>query len=412
MHETGPPPDASADPAPQAAAPPPHVPGYAIRKRLGQGGMATVYLATQQSLDRPVAIKVMAHAALRDEVARQRFENEARTIARLAHPNIVAIHEIGRTDDGRMYHVMSYLPNGDLSRHDLRGDPARIAAVLRALLAALGHAHARGIVHRDVKRENVLFDADLRPLLTDFGIATSPAPDTTRLTSAGTTLGSGGYMAPEQARGAMVDARADLYSVGVLAYELLTGTLPYRSDDGLALALMHAQDPIPRLPSKLRHWQAFIDTAMAKAPEQRYADADAMRAALDAIPVSTPVATDAADRRARGLLALAAITLLAVLGFAVFAFSSDDDVPAEPQVAEATAPEPVPEEASPQEAAPPADTTPAPIEATPPPATEPATEPVADKPPEAAPAPEQKRPTLRERARRAKGKVKKWLRDD
>jgi serine/threonine protein kinase len=260
----------------------PNIPGYRFRKRLGQGGMATVYLATQESLDRPVSIKVMARDGLRDETSMQRFENEARTIAKLGHSGIVGIHEIGRTGDGRMYYVMPYLPNGDLSQRDLRNDQAQIANVLRALLTALGYAHSHGIVHRDVKEENVLFDAHDRPLLTDFGIARSKA-DTSRLTRDGLSVGSSGFMAPEQARGEEVDGRADLYSVGVLTYALLTGHLPFRATDPLALAIMHAQDPVPRLPPEKSHWQGFINRAMAKSPEQRFANAAQMLQALDLV---------------------------------------------------------------------------------------------------------------------------------
>lgn len=260
----------------------PRIPGYRIGKRLGRGGMATVYLATQESLDRPVSIKVMAGDGLADEVARQRFENEARTIARLSHPNIVAIHEVGRTDDGRMFYVMPYLPNGDLTQRDLRGDGERVAGILRALLSALGYAHARGIIHRDVKRENVLFDGDDRPLLADFGIALVRNDDT-RLTTLGHAVGSTSYMSPEQARGEVVDGRTDLYAVGVLAYELLVGRLPFAATDALAMAVMHAQDPIPRLPAELRTWQAFIDQAMAKSRDARFSNASAMLQALDAI---------------------------------------------------------------------------------------------------------------------------------
>jgi len=260
----------------------PSIPGYRILKKLGQGGMATVYLATQQSLDRPVSIKVMEREALQDETSKQRFENEARTIAKLSHPGIVGIHEVGRTSDGRMYYIMPYLANGDLAQRDLRGDESRIVDVLRTLLSALDYAHARGFVHRDVKRENVLFDADNRPLLTDFGIALSKS-DTVRITTAGLAVGSSAYMAPEQARGDVVDARADLYSVGVLAYELLTGELPFQSSDALAMALMHAQDPVPRLPPAKIHWQGFIDRAMAKSPDRRYASSSQMLAALDRI---------------------------------------------------------------------------------------------------------------------------------
>ncbi|KFN45073.1 serine/threonine-protein kinase [Arenimonas oryziterrae] len=260
----------------------PGIPGYRFERRLGSGGMATVYLAIQESLDRPVAIKVTERHALQDETSKQRFENEARTIAKLSHTGIVGIHEVGRTNDGRMYYIMPHLANGDLSQRDLRDDETQIKDVLRVLLQALGYAHVQGIVHRDVKEENVLFDAQDRPHLTDFGIATSKR-DTSRLTSAGLSVGSSGYMAPEQARGEEVDGRADLYSVGVLAYSLLTGDLPFRSPDALGLALMHANDAIPRLPADKRHWQSFIDRAMAKSPAQRFGSAEQMLQALEKI---------------------------------------------------------------------------------------------------------------------------------
>ena len=260
----------------------PQIPGYRIRKRLGEGGMAAVYLATQESLDRPVAIKVMESAGLKDEVSKQRFENEARTIAQLSHPCIVAIYEVGRTSDGRMYYIMPFLANGDLGQRDLRNDETAILRVLRALLSALDYAHQRGIVHRDVKAANVLYDVADRPLLTDFGIATSRR-DTSRITTAGLAVGSSGYMAPEQARGDVVDGRADLYSVGVLAFELLTGRLPYQAPDALALALLHAQSPTPPLPANKRHWQFFIDKAMAKSPDQRFRDARQMLDATNRI---------------------------------------------------------------------------------------------------------------------------------
>lgn len=260
----------------------PGVPGYRVVRRLGQGGMATVYLAVQESLDRQVAIKVMATIASADEQHAHRFEHEARTIGKLEHPAIVNIHEVGRTDEGQLYYVMPYLSRGDLSHRSLGDDEPRVLEILRALLDALAYAHARGIVHRDVKAENVLFDSSDRPLLADFGIALSKRA-ATRLTTAGMTLGSGGYMAPEQARGEEVDHRADLYSVGVLAYELLTGELPYQSEEPLALAMMHGHDPIPRLPREKRHWQPFIDRAMAKAPERRFKNARLMQRALDPV---------------------------------------------------------------------------------------------------------------------------------
>ncbi|MBS0576890.1 MAG: protein kinase [Proteobacteria bacterium] len=300
----------------------PEIPGYRVIRKLGRGGMAEVYLANQLALDREVSVKVMERGALADETSMQRFENEARTIARLSHPNIVAIHEIGRTADGRLYYTMPFLPNGDLAQRDLGHDDTRIIHILRTLLSALDYAHQRGIVHRDVKLENVLFDADDRPLLADFGIALSRHEDV-RITTAGFAVGSAGYMAPEQARGDAVDARADLYSVGVLTWELLTGELPFRSTDPLALALMHAQKDIPRLPAAKKHWQGFIDTAMAKDPAQRFGNARQMLDTLDRIgrrsgplrlrPMPVRNAS-AAPSPARRLALIGAIAALAVAG--------------------------------------------------------------------------------------------------
>jgi formylglycine-generating enzyme required for sulfatase activity/tRNA A-37 threonylcarbamoyl transferase component Bud32 len=306
----------------------PRIPGYRFLRRLGQGGMATVYLAIQESLDRPVSIKVMELESLQDEVSKQRFEHEARTIAKITHPCIVSIYEVGRTVDGQMYYIMPYLPNGDLAQRDLTHNEPRIIEVLRALLSGLEYAHARGIVHRDVKEENVLFDSADRPLLTDFGIALSKR-DTSRITTAGLAVGSSGYMAPEQARGEVVDGRADLYSVGVLAYELLVGELPFNSPEPLAMALMHAQKPVPRLPPEKRHWQEFIDKAMEKSPEHRYRNAQQMLHALERISLRTssnPVSrllleldTFVATRPWRQPWAWAALgAVLIVLGLFVF----------------------------------------------------------------------------------------------
>lgn len=270
----------SADPKPL-----PEVPGYRLSRVIGHGGMSTVWAGTQLSLSREVAVKVMLPDALADEVSRKRFENEARTIARLEHPHIVGIHEVGRTRDGLPWYSMPYLPRGHVGQRDFRNDEVRIREILRALLSALGFAHARGVVHRDVKAENVLFDEADRPLLADFGIALRRGHGT-RVTMTGLAVGSTAYMAPEQARGQQVDHRADLYSVGVLAWEMLTGELPYKADDALAMAIMHAQNPLPKLPPHLRHWQRFIDRAMAKSPGRRFHDARQMLAALDAVPAA------------------------------------------------------------------------------------------------------------------------------
>ncbi len=326
----------------------PDIPGYRVMRRIGKGGMSFVYLAVQESLDRQVAIKITAPEILRDEISKQRFEQEARTIAKLEHPCIVGIYEVGRSPQGLMYYVMPYLSKGHLGQRDLRNDEPRIIAVLRSLLSALGYAHTRGIVHRDVKAENVLFDNADRPVLADFGIAL-PFRSSTRITNVGFAVGSAAYMAPEQARGDNVDGRADLYAVGVLAYEMVTGHLPFQANDALALAVMHAHDPIPPLPSNRRHWQPFISLAMAKTKEQRFRNAEQMLSALDelerrqrlgagATPAATPPelaspamgrSTGEAPATARPLGRWVGITAtaLALVGGAAWWTASRDSAP-------------------------------------------------------------------------------------
>jgi hypothetical protein len=260
----------------------PRIAGYEITQRLGRGGMADVYLGTQLSLSRPVAIKVLTAERAHGEETVARFEHEARTIARLDHPYIVSIFDVGRTAGGRLYYTMPYLPRGDLAAHDLHGNEAEIATIVRALCRALAYAHELGIVHRDVKPENVLFDHLDRPLLADFGIALT-THETMRVTREGSTIGSSGYMSPEQARGFAIDGRADLYSLGVVTYELLSGDLPFHGPDTLSMALAHVEQPIPRLPLEYRRWQSFIDKAMAKDAADRFQSAAQMEAALDVI---------------------------------------------------------------------------------------------------------------------------------
>jgi len=265
-----------------AATPTFDIPGYRIVRPLGEGGMATVYLALQTALGRQVAIKVLAVQRAPSEELVRRFEQETRLIARLDHPHIVSIYEVGRTSTGQLYYTMPYLPNGDLAARDLREDQTGIVAVMRALCQALAYAHDQGIVHRDVKPENVLFDKLDRPLLADFGIALATHSDV-RVTREGATLGSTGYMSPEQARGLAIDGRSDLYSLGVLCYELVAGELPFQGPDALAVALAHVENPVPRLSPTRRHWQALIDRALAKDPAERFQSAAELLEALDAV---------------------------------------------------------------------------------------------------------------------------------
>lgn len=299
----------------------PTIQGYRLLRVLGDGGMSTVYLAEQASLGREVALKLMRPEALEDEVSRRRFENETRTIARLRHPNIVGIHDVGRSGDGLPWFTMPYLARGHLGQRDYAGNEDAVRHILRSLLDALDYAHGRGVVHRDVKPENVMFDDGDRPLLTDFGIAQRRGYGS-RVTHAGFAVGSTAYMPPEQARGEAVDPRADLYSVGVLGWEKLTGRLPYVAGDALSMALQHVQNPIPRLPARYRHWQRFFDRALAKSPDKRFADARQMREALADVPTpATGLRSDVGDVFAafranfRPLRTLAALALVAVLGF-------------------------------------------------------------------------------------------------
>ena len=316
----------------------PQIDGYRILRVIGHGGMSTVYLAEQTSLGRKVALKVMLPEALADEVSRGRFENEARIIARLEHPNIVGIHEVGRTADGLPFYSMPYLARGHLAQRNLRGDQQKVAAILRALLPALDYAHVRGVVHRDVKAENVLFDDADRPQLADFGIALRRGSNP-RLTNAGLAVGSTAYMPPEQARGNEVDRRADLCSIGVLTWEMLNGRLPYNAGDALSMALKHVQDPVPHLPSSLKHWQGFIDKSLAKQPSDRFSNAHDMLDALDQLEkragrnfgyVEVPISVDGnANAASRGTgwkpwaFATAAVAVLA-FGLIHFMGGRDD----------------------------------------------------------------------------------------
>ena len=317
----------------------PTIKGYRLLRVLGDGGMSTVYLAEQASLGREVALKLMRPEALADEISRRRFENETRTIARLRHPNIVGIHDVGRSGDGLPWFTMPYLARGHLGQRDYAGNEDAVRGILRALLDALEYAHSRGVVHRDVKPENVMFDDGDRPLLTDFGIAQRRGYGS-RVTAAGFAVGSTAYMPPEQARGEAVDPRADLYSVGVLGWEKLTGRLPYLAGDALSMALKHVQQPIPRLPRRYHHWQRFFDRALAKSPDKRYVDARQMREALADIPAppsglraSLGDAFDALRRRFHPLRTLAVLAIAATVGFGawqafgVWRANLDENVP-------------------------------------------------------------------------------------
>ena len=261
----------------------PQIPRYQVKAVIGRGGMATVFLAIQESLARQVALKVMSEDLSRQPEFRKRFLKEGHLIAQLTHPNIVTIYDIGVCEDLH-YFSMTYLPGGTLKDKILAGAPiADALGILKTLASTLAYAHQQGIVHRDIKPGNVLFNAAGGAVLADFGIAKSIGEET-QLTSAGLTLGSVPYMSPEQLQGEPVDHRSDIYGLGVLFWQMLTGHLPYQARDPFAVAMMHTKAPIPMLPKELRRFQPLVRRLLAKRPDDRFGSGEEIIAAIEAIP--------------------------------------------------------------------------------------------------------------------------------
>ncbi len=253
---------------------------YQIRSVLGKGGMATVYLARQASMERDVAVKVMAPELADDEQFVARFEHEAQLIARLQHPHILPVIDFGR-EGKHIYIVMQLVRGGSLDDRLSRGPlPLPLAGrMLGQIASALTFAHEQGIVHRDLKPNNVLLDERDNAYLTDFGIAKMLA-GTTKLTATGNVLGTPAYMAPEQWRGDPVDARTDIYALGIMLYEMVLGQLPFQGDTPYTLMYKHFNDPPPppreKNPSLDPRVEAVILRALAKNPDDRYPSAEAM----------------------------------------------------------------------------------------------------------------------------------------
>jgi len=255
------------------------IPGYRIESLLGQGGMANVFMAIQESFQRQVALKVMSPLLNSDPSFAARFKREARIVAQLSHASIVPVFDVGE-HRGHHYLSMEYLPGGDLKQRILQGgdDPSLALNVCTALSAALELAHRKGFVHRDIKPANILFRADGTPVLTDFGIA-RVFDNGRSMTVAGMLVGTPSYMSPEQVKGLELDGRSDLYSVGIVFYEILTGTVPFNADSTLSTALKHVSDPLPPLPQKYAVYQEFLDCLTAKDRDDRFASgAEVIRA--------------------------------------------------------------------------------------------------------------------------------------
>lgn len=258
------------------------IPGFQIEKELGRGGMARVYLAVQRKFGRLVALKVVTGDFTRDTRFRERFIRESRINARLTHPNIVQVYDVGAYES-HLYLVLEYIRGGDLNQRLERGIRlAELVGVVKDMSRALDYAHSKGFVHRDIKPENILFREDGSAVLTDFGIARLTDSNPT-LTQAGTVVGTPQYMSPEQASGKELDGRSDIYSLGVVLYRMLTGDVPYKADTAVSVGIKHLQEPIPRLPNYLKAFQGVIDRCLAKKREQRFQTGVELIEALDAV---------------------------------------------------------------------------------------------------------------------------------
>lgn len=255
----------------------PEIPGYRLLKLIKQSKRSRTFLAEQQSLARQVALKVLSEEFFDDPTLRQRFVEEGKSAARLNHPHVLSVFDIGSAG-GYPFIATEFVGGGTL-RERLQQPMAPVEAlrIARDLAAALDYAHSQGVVHRDIKPSNILLRSDGSAVLGDLGIGKAQSGDT-----AAVRMGSPHYMSPEQIEGQQGDGRADLYSLGVVLFEMLAGRTPFDSDDPFQVAAKHLSDPVPRLADALSRYQDLIDRLLAKAPSNRYGSARELVEAIDA----------------------------------------------------------------------------------------------------------------------------------
>src|SRR5918998_2830201 len=281
---------------------------YTRGELLGSGGMAEVYLAHDEVLDRDVALKVLTERHARNEESVERFRREARSAAFLNYPNIVSIYDQGCSEDGTYYIAMEYIPGGTLKDRILSEgplDPDTATELSLQVAQALGHAHEHGVIHRDIKSRNILLTEAGYAKVTDFGIARA-ATATTTSSRSNLVLGTPGYISPEQAMGESVDPRSDLYSLGVVLYEMLTGTLPYGGESPVSMALKHVDEPPrspreanPNVPASLN---ALTAKLLAKDPEDRCASAVKLADELERVRSGLPSLVAGAEKTTREMV--------------------------------------------------------------------------------------------------------------
>jgi eukaryotic-like serine/threonine-protein kinase len=317
-------------------------PRYRNPERIGHGGMGEIFCAVDESLGRPVAIKVLSSRFAEDQAVRRRFTREALAAARLSgEPNTVTIYDVGEWGE-RPFIVMEYLSGGTLDDRIAHDGPQPVDQALRWLgeaAEALDHAHKHGIVHRDVKPGNLLLDRDGTVHVADFGIASAAGMDS--LTATGTILGTAGYLSPEQAQGQRATSASDLYGLGVVAFELLTGERPFKRESMTAEAAAHVNEPVPsastRRPGLPREVDLVFQRALAKRPQHRYPSAQAFVDALEdavrasatdetvVLPAPARAPVPARARPARRWPFVVALLLLGALAGGILAFALTRD---------------------------------------------------------------------------------------
>jgi serine/threonine-protein kinase len=320
---------------------------YEIQSELGRGGMAVVYHAFDPKSGREVALKVLPRQMTHDPQFRSRFEHEVKMVAGLEHASIVPVYDVGEEDE-QPYFVMRYMPGGSLAQRIAKGrlSLAETARIIEKVAIALAYAHQKGVIHRDLKPDNILFDDHNEPFISDFGIAKLFGGGTGSLTNK-EYVGTPAYMSPEQSQGEKMDKRSDVYSLGAVIFEMLTGEKPYSAGTPMGVALKHITQPVPKilrvLASLPNEVDTLIKTAMAKKKEDRYASAIELAKALNLAAfghegnlsgnLSIPHVGRSFSNIKTGLIVTSIILVVAVAGFFVLRnqlFSSTSPAPSSP----------------------------------------------------------------------------------
>ncbi len=312
-----------------------NIPGYTLQRLIAEGATASVYLATQNSVGRTVALKVLDKLDNVEQSAR--FLAEGELIAGLSHRHINTLFDVGRVGDHH-YLAMEYLDGGSLTERIERGLRLSTALdIVEHLAACLAFLHDRGIVHRDVKPANILFHADGTPKLTDFGIAKQLDRDQ-QLTLDGTALGSPYYLSPEQATGQPIDGRSDIYSLGVVCFEMLTGDKPFSENSHVQTIVAHINQPVPTLPEHLAAYQPLIDRMMAKEPEGRFGSAAELLGFIRGLRLANPERPPVFwQAPAFALASVALLLVVLITTFALWPASPPAPTPAIASTADAVA---------------------------------------------------------------------------